>query len=69
LSGLVSFSEEILNPSVPMALRLSGILMGELSISFGAVVVAPPKFLIAFPFDGFFSLSLSRACMREQVVW
>jgi hypothetical protein len=26
-------SEEILNPSVPMALRLSGILMGEFSIS------------------------------------
>lgn len=24
-----TFSEEILNPSVPMALRLSGILMGE----------------------------------------
>jgi hypothetical protein len=41
--------------------------MGELSISFGAVVVAPPKFLIAFPFDGFFSLSLShaRACVSR----
>jgi len=26
------YSEEILNPSVPMALRLSGILMGALSL-------------------------------------
>lgn len=29
----ISHSEEILNPSVPMALRLSGILMGMLSLS------------------------------------
>ena len=55
-----SFSEEILNPSVPMALRLSGILMGEFNFA-----CAPENFPQVFS-DGFL---FSVIKIREQVAW
>ncbi|BAS95517.1 Os05g0580500, partial [Oryza sativa Japonica Group] len=48
-------SEEILNPSVPMALRLSGILMGGVAIVYERKVKAlyddVSRFLVKFEFD------------------
>lgn len=41
------YSEEILNPSIPMALRLSGILMGTFSLPLS---LSDPSFLMDFAF-------------------
>lgn len=58
LSGCC-FSEEILNPSVPMALRLSGILMGEFDFQW-----RPQRFFLAL-FGWVFMCAVLE--MREQV--